>query len=250
MSKSIFLSEVAVSQSGTPTKQPWWNWWSLPEMLPSCVPATVINPAGPQSDPWADHLRDRLEHPELVDPAYRHLIPDDRARVEAIVSIPVSGVVLDVGSADGVIADLIEQRWGVSTYRTDKHPNSLRALSWDVTEPFPWLDIVDQVDAVYVCEVLEHLTQKDGEKARQNILEVLKPGGLLVASVPNRFPHERYLVSCRDRWRWPDHRNSWDKHGFHFFWHPQVTNLNYVDIYPEDSKEHNGIWLILTGTKA
>ena len=49
---------------------------------------------------------------------------------------------------------------------------------------FPWKNA--SADAIYMGEILEHFTQKDGERVLSECYRVLKPGGLLRVRVPDR----------------------------------------------------------------
>ncbi len=151
-----------------------------------------------------DDIGNRLDHPELVPAEYRHLIPDDQMRVGTILSVPVSGDVLEVGASDGSIGRRIAERWRVKLLATDiadaVHP-------WDIRTRFAYQP--DKFDAIYCCEVLEHLTDADVELAWTNLLAILKPAGKMILTVPNRDCADIYTAGCRDRWRWPDHRSVW-----------------------------------------
>lgn len=189
-----------------------------------------------------DAIGDRLDHPENVPEELKHLIADDVARVEKILSIPVSGRVLDVGCSDGAITRRIRDKWNVQIIGTDI--NGAWGVPWDAREPWDrpgWAPF----DAVFACQVLEHLIDADALKALENIADVLKPGGDLILTVPNRHPNDLYEVGCRSRWAWPDHRSSWtaDKLwnalGYAGFrrWTP-------MPLYPGETFEES-IWLIV-----
>src|SRR5262245_11065290 len=181
---------------------------------------------------YTDRIGDRLDRPENVPPELAHLIPDDIQRVKRILEFPVSGRVLDVGCSDGAITRRIAEMWGVPVVGADvgnawNEPDPFSSESeiidrdergvftgwmrWDARQPYPdamFNALQPPYDLVYACEIFEHLTDADAGKALQNILDVLKPGGDLIVTVPNRYPHDNYVVQCRDRWRWPDHRQS------------------------------------------
>lgn len=153
----------------------------------------------PKLNPFKDAIGDRLDHPERVPAEYQHLIPDDKARVEWILSHPLQGHVLEVGCSDGAITRRLEHKWKDADIQ-----------GIDV----PWHDIryavsVEPYDTVFCCEVLEHLTVEDAVLALGNMYALLKPGGQLIITVPNKECADHYTAGCRDRWRWPDHRSVW-----------------------------------------
>lgn len=200
--------------------------------------------------PYTDAIGDRLDHPERVPPEYQHLIADDQQRVARILSIPVAGRVLDVGCSDGAITRRIAGQWGAVVDGSDRPPMRVTVwrpplftyvLVWDIREPWPGAPSV-QYDAVYCCEVLEHLTEAEAPLALYHILSILKPGGTLIVTVPNRHPHDRYEIGCRSRWAWPDHRSGWDRLTLSRFLRP-CQSVEFLPVYDGESVD-NGIWII------
>jgi SAM-dependent methyltransferase len=195
---------------------------------------------------YIDRIGDRLDHPERVPKEYAHLIADDRQRVERILSIPVSGRVLDVGCSDGAITRRIAETWGIAM----PIGADLRAtecdygLTWDCRTPWPYLHLAP-FDAVYACEVFEHMTAADADFSMGNICAVLKPGGSLILTVPNRHPHDLYEVGCRSRWAWPDHRSSWTaEHLWNWLGHWGFGEWHPLPLYDGERFE-DSIWLIV-----
>lgn len=194
-----------------------------------------------------DHIGDRLDHPERVPEELQHLIADDQQRVARILSIPVSGRVLDVGCSDGAITRRIVDRYLVTADGADvNEPAAWRMtelfVQWDLREPWPSFQTI-RYDAVYACEVLEHLTDADVTKALTNILTVLKPAGDLIVTVPNRYPHDLYEVGCRSRWKWPDHRSAWDLVKLRGLLKPHFSNVGFLPLYDHEAAAQS-IWLI------
>lgn len=207
---------------------------------------------------YQDRIGDRLDHPENVPPELAHLIPDDVQRVKRILEFPVSGRVLDVGCSDGAITRRIKSSHpGVGVIGSDVDTSRWTRVAWD-TLFVEWdiriplhacrtaglMDGWVPLDAVYACEVFEHLTDDDADKALVNVLAVLKLGGDLILTVPNRRPADRYTVQCRDRWRWPDHRSSWTWGKLSAWLRPHFTDLEPVPLYDGEPFERS-IWLIV-----
>lgn len=199
-----------------------------------------------------DRIGDRLDRPDLVPDELKHLIADDVARVEKILSIPVSGRVLDVGCSDGAITRRIMAQWEVEAVGADiRHqamtPCGFQPWQWDVREPvlrFKGASMIGEFDAVYACEVFEHLTDADAQLALTNILAVLKRGGDLIVTVPNRYPHDLYEVGCRSRWAWPDHRSIWTPPKLQMWLTEYFRRARFIPLYPEERYEES-IWLIV-----
>lgn len=193
----------------------------------------------PTAGPWADRIGDRLDHPERVPPEFQHLIADDQQRVARILSIPVAGHVLDVGCSDRSITKRIAQRWlGATVVGVDKD-------EWDIRQPPPR---AEPFDAIFCCEVLEHLTDREAHLARTHLLARLKPEGTLVITVPNIRCALHYTVGCRDRWRWPDHRSAWRYEKLHKFLVGAGLTVTFHRIYPADTVK-TGIWLFCEATR-
>ncbi len=199
-----------------------------------------------------DQIGQRLDHPDRVPREFQHLIADDRQRVKRILEFPVSGRVLDVGCSDGSITRRIKDAWGVRVLGIDRYP----AHGWeDRRDVFLYqrfdirlpLDMSAQwvpFDVVYACEVFEHLTDADAQLALTNILTVLKPGGDLIVTVPNRDCAEEYVAGCRDRWKWPDHRSVWTFEKLRACLARAFPVHQFVPLYPEDAIA-DSIWLIV-----
>lgn len=193
---------------------------------------------------YQDRIGDRLDHPELVPPEYAHLIMDDQQRVKRILEFPVSGRVLDVGCSDGAITRRIAETWPVYVVGADigAHDTTDNRVCWDVRQPFPHRE--EPFDAAYVCEVLEHLTRVDAERALLNIINVIKSGGDIIVTVPNRYVAEHYTAGCRDRWRWPDHRSVWAFDTISPLLRSYFEEVEFVPLY-DGEEPYQSIWLIV-----
>jgi SAM-dependent methyltransferase len=127
-------------------------------------------------------------------------------------------VVLDVGCANGAHTvkaaarvkrivgmdyDVAQLRVAVATGRSHRLDN-LHLFAWDLARPFPFAS--DTFDAVLFLDVIEHLEAR--ESVLREIRRVLKPGGRLLVSGPNRESRWRKrlraagLFSFQD----PDHK--------------------------------------------
>jgi SAM-dependent methyltransferase len=112
---------------------------------------------------------------------------------------------LDAGCGDGRTAGVWLRDYGCEYVGVDFSDNALRsalALGLDVRKvddlaALPFAD--DSFDAVVCLEVFEHLFQP--QLAAAEILRVLRPGGLLVATVPNSaYWRRRVDLALLGRW--------------------------------------------------
>ncbi|HKW90377.1 MAG TPA: class I SAM-dependent methyltransferase [Methylomirabilota bacterium] len=141
-----------------------------------------------------------------------HLRPGDR--------------VLDVGCANGAhtlkAASRVKQVLGMdydvaqlqvaaATARSRRTPN-VRLIAWDLTRPFPFPD--GTFDSALFLDVIEHLATR--QPVLREIRRVLKPGGRLLVSGPNRESQWRErlrragLYSFQD----PDHKVEYTRGEF------------------------------------
>jgi len=89
---------------------------------------------------------------------------------------------LDVGCGEGVLVARFAGR-GYDIVGLDLNYSSNLVTQADITRGTPFGS--GRFDVVLILDVLEHLCFSDQEKAMQELHRLLKPGGLLVASVPN-----------------------------------------------------------------
>ncbi len=196
-----------------------------------------------------DQIGNRLDHPELVSQKYQHLIADDQQRVKRILQFEVTGRILDVGCSDWAITTRIRDRWSVDAFGADvRKPVQPFGpfILWDCRKPWPTTPIEPLFDTIYACEMFEHLTDGDAAIALINILAVLKPGGDLIVTVPNRHPHDTYEIGCRSRWAWPDHRSGWTRDKLRSFLNPYFIRPGWFETVPlyHGETEEDSIWII------
>lgn len=123
---------------------------------------------------------------------WRHyLVGKMPARAEyyanSMPKLPVSGVGLDIGSGDGIIASQIYSRYRINMIGLDiaVHP-SLRGefVRADGTS----LPFKPESFAMVTCfSFIEHVPESLRAKLYQEIYRVLQPSGYLVVQLPNRF---------------------------------------------------------------
>lgn len=115
------------------------------------------------------------------------LCRDPRMQLPEIDSLPPKGCLLDIGAGDGWLRHLLPSEW---RYVAFDHPEVGR--DWygarpDVCGDAAALPFADAVfDAVSLLEVIEHLDRIDLALAEAD--RVLKPGGIVLCSVPFLYP--------------------------------------------------------------
>jgi SAM-dependent methyltransferase len=92
-------------------------------------------------------------------------------------------VVFDIGAGEAPMRPVVE-RHELDWHGFDLFPSSADVTRWDLTrEPAPVGD--KKADLVLLLDVIEHLF--DAGRAMANIVDAMKPGGVLILTAPN--PH-------------------------------------------------------------
>jgi SAM-dependent methyltransferase len=146
---------------------------------------------------------------ESVDLVYKFKAGPYSSHAILMATLPRNGAgksLLDVGCGDGYLSKILsergyhvtglEQRGGYS----DRFPASVRLIEADLERGLPPLP--ETYDYVMCADILEHLRRP--EDLLVQLRRVLKPGGVLIASLPNsgnfyfrlnvlfgRFPHAK-----------------------------------------------------------
>jgi 2-polyprenyl-3-methyl-5-hydroxy-6-metoxy-1,4-benzoquinol methylase len=133
-------------------------------------------------------------------------------RIYQQITRRVHGEVLDIGTGDGYKLFNILKGCAKGLVRnvTALDPSPLAEQATDMLRPFrvrvmrkDWTDFsrtnTGQFDTILCFEVLEHLD--DQEKFLNELKRMLKPGGTLICSTPNR---PVYRLSCRISGETPD----------------------------------------------
>ena len=194
-----------------------------------------------------DRIGDRLDHPELVPPELRHLIPDDQQRVKRILEFRPDTPWLDLGSSDGAVFTHIKETWGhlygPSLYGPSNVGVDLNG-SGDVLrdDALGYLAACEpkRFYTIYACEFLEHLTPDDGEFV---VREAARVSGDLIVTVPNRVPDERYVRENRARWDWPDHRSQYKGYQLESLLRRWFKHIQWVPLYDGETPDES-IFLI------
>jgi 2-polyprenyl-3-methyl-5-hydroxy-6-metoxy-1,4-benzoquinol methylase len=122
--------------------------------------------------------------------AFRKFEVPDPIRIEKVARLvrahfqSLSGIrVLECGIAKGGLADILN-REGAKCFGVDINPRVLAGVTIaraDLNEGIP--DFKTEFDVIFAGEVMEHLF--DDEKFIASTRELLRPGGILMLTVPN-----------------------------------------------------------------
>jgi len=132
------------------------------------------------------HAWDNIAHRMEVYPEYYEFV----AEGAAIVGLPLSSAIVDVGCGTGRLLSVMQRRGynnltGIdfsrrATELTKQRVPGCRTLVHDIVEA----PLAEKYDAAFLTEVIEHLT--DPVRALHNLHLSLRPGGFLFLSFPNR----------------------------------------------------------------
>lgn len=154
----------------------------------------------------------------LASPRYQFKARPHSSHVLLLKEFPQEGHgrrVLDVGCADGYLAEILAER-GFAVTGVDlpgtPHNGSFRFIGADLDQGLP--DLEDSFDYVLCADVLEHL--RDPLRMLGECRARLTPGGTLIASLPNSgHLYFRWNVL---RGRFPRHdRGLFDRTHLQFF---------------------------------
>lgn len=211
-----------------------------------------------EAEKFRDRIGDRLFNPRKVNSALRHFINDDIQRTKVILSIPFGEKVLDVGCSDGAVTIEIAKKWqcqealgiDISSSAILEAKKRLKLLDKglrnnikfrrsfveDLTYPGGYFD------TVAICETLEHIGVGQLEIVLGNLVRMLKPHGNFITSVPNRFPHSKYVKENRARWNWPTHYRYFSYEYFESLLKEYFKSVRFYSLY--DEKVGESIFLI------
>jgi SAM-dependent methyltransferase len=211
-----------------------------------------------EAEQYRDRIGDRLLRPEAVAPDKQHLIADDRQRAAGVLTLGYEGRVLDVGTSDGTLLCETVRRWelrdavGVDVARSaieEANAAAARdpALAGRVSFVESFIEDLrfpdGTFDTVSACETLEHIGSGQFPKAFDNLLRMLRPGGRMLMTVPNRYPDPRYEREQRARWAWPAHHQFFTELSVRRLLAPWFDRVEFFPLY-EGEPAGDSIYLI------
>lgn len=114
---------------------------------------------------------------------------------ETALHIIPADIILDIGCGSGLLASFIASKNDVTVLGTDANKSAIdfcksayqfNNLSFEekTTDEISFEE--NSFNKVALLEVIEHITNEQAVKLLENIQHILKPGGLLVVSTPNK----------------------------------------------------------------
>jgi SAM-dependent methyltransferase len=170
------------------------------------MPSPSTNPAL-----WAHY---QTEHTEVFAASRARL----RFLIQRAERLTHGRSLLNIGCGDGYLEQTAQQRkWNVVSVDPDaKSAERLRALGLDARcGTIQALPLQQQsVDVVICTEVFEHLTPQVLDAGLDQVRRVLKPGGLLIGTVPyreNLAENQVFCPDCKKRFHRWGHEQSFDE---------------------------------------
>jgi len=171
----------------------------------------------------------------VIDPAkYEDAIYEVK-RLSTLKKLIAEGAgrrVVELGSGPGVITKLLTERGWVVTSVDTESENLEKAKAWAARTIHGDANSVlrseppGSFDLVVALEIIEHMPVEEGRKMLGGIRRVLKSGGQLLLSTPNRYSLQGlkgyyWEEKMRRTRRW----DAWDQTHVHIYSTPEILKL-------------------------
>lgn len=228
----------------------------MSEWIPIVLEEDEYSPEAHRSEAeqYRDRIGDRLLRPEAVDPDKKHLIGDDLQRAARVLELGYEGRVLDVGTSDGTLLLKTIRHWDLrDAVGVDVAASAIseanaavardRFLQGRVTFVESFIEDLGfpdgTFDTVAACETLEHIGSGQFQRALANLLRMLRRGGRMLVTVPNRYPAPSFERDGRARWAWPAHHQFFTQLSLRYLLAPHFERIEFFSLYdgeaPADS---------------
>ncbi len=180
-------------------------------------------------------------------------IKDDIARVKLITSFDYGANVLEFGCSDGTVSlhisknpkvkkvigvdvrksaikdanDLLKKKTK-DKFLTVSQAQKIHFMRGDITRLFP---PTVKFDTICAFEVLEHIHPSQFNHVFKSLYGLLKPGGKMFITLPNRYPNDKYEKLKRHRWPWPDHKNFFTEISLKSLLGPYFKKIMFYPLY-------------------
>lgn len=181
---------------------------------------TLCEQVDPVNQPFAPHpvtwTRDKSQRwwdqsgtrPGFHEHYFSKLFGDSLIRFLDSGGVPIQGRVLDFGCGPGYLLEKLAAK-GVDCHGIEFSPEAvetargrLRAIrsagTVELVEGIPTPLGDSSFDLVFFLETLEHLLENERTPTVAELARLVRPGGLLVVTVPNQEDLERAQVLCPD----------------------------------------------------
>ena len=88
----------------------------------------------------------------------------------------------------------------------------------------------ESFDVVCAFELLEHIVPWEFDSVINSLIRFMKINGKMMITVPNRYPHRRYIEAGRSRWKAPDHKNFFSQLSLEFFLKKHFKEVKFLTV--------------------
>lgn len=215
------------------------------------------------ADKYKDEIK-RILDLNNVEKGREESIKDDIARVKLVASFDYGANVLEFGCSDGTVSLYISKNKKVKKiigvdvrksairdannllkkktkdkFLTVSQAKKIHFIRGNIEKLFP---TTRKFDTICAFEVLEHIHPSQFNQVFQSLHNLLKDGGKMFITLPNRYPNDKYEKLKRHRWPWPDHKNFFTELSLKSLLEPHFKKITFYRLY-KGEKPSESIYL-------